>query len=151
MHRHRNGPGQEAESEPRAGSIQRPNSTNKETMMKQFQPSTPRAALAFGALALTTLVLGLSIVVPANLASDSDGPRAAAASRTVLPASAEDIIAPDHAAVFSVREPDLIHANSSSAPAASQAVDRTALGPAAVAHAHCPFRANAKAVDSHSI
>ena len=120
--------------------------------MKQFQPSTPRAALAFGALALTTLVLGLSIVVPANLVSDTDGLRAtASASRPVLPAPAEDIIAPDHAAVVSVREPDLIHAHSSSAPAASQAVDRTALGPAAVVHAHCPFRANTKAADSHSI
>lgn len=119
--------------------------------MKQFQPSTPRAALAFGALALSTLVLGLSIIVPANLVSDADGLRATAASRTVLPAPAEDIIAPDHAAVFSVREPDLMHAHSSSAPAASKAVDRNALGPEAVAHAHCPFRAKAKAADSHSI
>ena len=119
--------------------------------MKQFQPSTPRAALAFGALALSTLVLSLSIIVPANLVSDTDGLRAAAASRTVLPAPAEDIIAPDHAAVFSVQEPDLIQAHSSNAPAASQAVDRTALGPVAVAHAHCPFRTNAKAADSHSI
>lgn len=119
--------------------------------MKQFQHSTPRPALAFCALALSTLVLGLSIVVPANLASDTDGLRAAAASRTVLPAPAEDIIAPDHAAVFSVREPDLIHAHSSSAPAASQAVHRTALGPASVAHARCRSLSNAKAAGSHSI
>ena len=120
--------------------------------MKQFQPSTPRAALAFGALALTTFVLALSIVVPANLATDTDGLRAAAAaSKTVLPAPDEDITAPDHAAVFSVREPDLIQAHSSSAPAASQAVDRSAHGQVAATHAHCPFRANAKAAGSHSI
>lgn len=120
--------------------------------MKQFQPSTPRAALAFAALALTTLVLGLSIIVPANLVSDTDGLRAtASASRPVLPAPAEDIIAPDHAAVFSVREPDLIQAHSSSAPAASHAIDRTAQGPAAVVPARCRSLSHAKAAQSHAI
>ena len=119
--------------------------------MKQFQPSTPRAALAFGALALSTLVLGLSIIVPASLVSDTDGLRAtASASGAVVPAPAEDIIAPDHAAVFSVREPDLIQAHSSSAPAASQAVHRTALRQVAVAHARCRSLSNAKAAGSHS-
>jgi hypothetical protein len=118
-------------------------------MMKQFQPSTPRAALAFGALALTTLVLGLSIVVPANLVSDTDGLRAAAASRTVLPAPTEDAIAPGHAAVFGAGEPDLIQAASRSTATAVQAADRSDLAPAAVAR--CRSLAKGKAAHSHSI
>ena len=118
--------------------------------MNRFEPMIPRPALAATAVALTTIVLGLSIVVPANLASDSQRLRAAAASTTVVPAPTENAIAPAHAEVSGVREPVLIRTHSRSVPAASQSAAGEAAGPVAVAGALCRPLADGEAADSHS-
>lgn len=41
--------------------------------MKQYKPSTPRAAFAIAALAMTTITFGLVIALPAALESGSGG------------------------------------------------------------------------------
>lgn len=40
--------------------------------MKRYEPSTPRAAAAIAALAMTVITFGLAIVVPAALAPDGE-------------------------------------------------------------------------------
>lgn len=46
--------------------------------MKRFEPSTPRAAAAVAALAMTLITFGLAIVVPATIEAGGDDDRAQA-------------------------------------------------------------------------
>jgi hypothetical protein len=40
--------------------------------MRRYEPSTPRAAAAIAALAMTVITFGLAVVVPAALAPDGE-------------------------------------------------------------------------------
>lgn len=68
----------QAESVEPIASIQRHNkrSSDEENAMKPYQPSTPRAALAVAAVALSAITFSLAVVVPATM--DAGGRRAAA-------------------------------------------------------------------------
>lgn len=59
--------------------------------MKRFQHSTPRAAAAVAALAMTLITFGLAIVLPATLANDGNGDRAQAAN-AVSPAAIDRVL-----------------------------------------------------------
>ena len=65
--------------------------------MNRYEPSTPRAAFAFAAVALTALTLGLSVVVPAQMDTSK-----AAAPTMILVSEATRIARTD---VIAVREP----------------------------------------------
>jgi len=66
--------------------------------MNRYEPSTPRAAFAFAAVALTALTLGLSVVVPAQMDTSK-----AAAPTMILVSDAPTRIA--RTDVIAVREP----------------------------------------------
>jgi len=63
-------------------------SSDKENAMKPYQPSTPRAAFAVAAVALSAITFSLAVVVPATM--DAGGRRAAAVvARVSSPAAIE--------------------------------------------------------------
>ena len=102
--------------------------------MNQFQPSTPRAALAASAVAFTALVLGLSIVVPASLGTEAElRPAAAGAALPVV--QLEPIIVTERAALDGA-EDVVLHETPSDVSAMSTRV--SASGDAHAANAHCP-------------
>jgi hypothetical protein len=59
--------------------------------MKRFEPSTPRAAAAVAAVAMTLITFGLLIVVPAMLETDGNGGRAQA-TNAVSPAAIDRVL-----------------------------------------------------------
>jgi hypothetical protein len=52
--------------------------------MKEYKPSTPRAAIAIAALVMSIITFGLVVVVPATINSDSGDTRAQAATIAVV-------------------------------------------------------------------
>jgi len=118
--------------------------------MNQFQPSTPRAALAASAVALTALVLGLSIVLPANLA-DEQGLREAASTGAVLPVvPLESVLVTEHIAPDGAEDAVVVRESSGDTSArATRVVATSEAQPATAARAHCPH-AKAKAAQSHA-
>ena len=117
--------------------------------MNQFQPSLPRAALAASAVALTAMVLGLSIIVPANLATGDPALRAAAAARIVLPGASETAIGPGQAAWDGPEDQGVIHVHAASAPTAAAVADASGPGQGAVVPVRCPH-ARDKGAHVHS-
>jgi len=118
--------------------------------MNQFQHSTPRAALAASAVALTAFVLGLAIVLPASLGTDEQGLRAAAAAEAVLTVPLEPILVTEQVARDGVEDAVVMRESSSDAsPRATRIVARSEAQPTAAAP-HCPL-AKAKAAHSHAI
>jgi hypothetical protein len=60
--------------------------------MKRFHPSTPRAAAAIAALAMTLITFGLAIVVPATFDADGIGDRAQASNAVSPTADARVLV-----------------------------------------------------------
>ena len=121
--------------------------------MNQFQPSTPRAALAASAVALTALALGLSIVLPANLETDAQGPRATAAARAVLPVvQLEPIVVTEQLALDGAEDAVVMRETSSDASLRATRVVASEAQPATAAQARCPHAKaeQAKAASSHA-
>ncbi len=73
--------------------------------MKRYEPRTPRAALAIGAVAMTALTLGMMVAAPALLDSGAMERTVLAAPASVSPAPAEVTIIPSRIDVGGVREP----------------------------------------------
>ena len=118
--------------------------------MNQFQPSTPRAALAASAVALTALVLGLSIVLPASLGTDEQELRAAAAMAALPVVPLEAVVVTEQVVRDGVEDAVVMRESSSDAsPRATRIVAHSEAQPTAAA-AHCPH-AKAKAAHSHAI
>jgi hypothetical protein len=115
--------------------------------MNQYQPSTPRAALAIGAAAMTTIVLGLSIIVPASLQPDQEASRTAASLQAAIPAPLDGVLVLPRMEVLGVAASDLVQTRSG---AEVQTADLGTAKPAAVARARCRSLAKGKAADSHS-
>jgi len=113
--------------------------------MNQFQPSTPRAALAASAVAFTALVLGLSIVVPASLGIDAGRSTSAV---SVLPVVQLEAITVTEQAALDGAEDVVLHETPSEA--SSMATRVSASTHADLANAHCPH-AKAKAARSNAI
>jgi len=117
--------------------------------MNQFQPSTPRAALAASAVALTALVLGLSIVVPANLAGDQ-GLMEAASTGAVLPVvPLESVIVTERIAPDGAEDAVMRESSGDASARATRVVATSEAHPATAVRAHCPH-AKAKAAQSHA-
>jgi len=55
--------------------------------MNRYQTSSPRVAFGIAAVAMTALTIGVSVVLPARMGSDSPEPRVLAASKVAAPAS----------------------------------------------------------------
>lgn len=95
--------------------------------MNRYPTSTPRAAFAFAAAALTALTIGLAVVLPASLDSGRAASRPLAAVGAAAPAlagaSTEVSIIPARIHVQGVREPEL-----AAAPAAAVDVRRDRQG-----------------------
>ena len=123
--------------------------------MNQFQPSTPRAALAASAVALTALVLGLSIVLPASLETDAEGLRAAAAARVILPVvQLEPLVVTEQFALDGAEDAVVMRETSSDAALRATRVAATSNAqPSGPVQAHCPHAkaTQAKAASSHAI
>ena len=83
--------------------------------MNRYQTSTPRAALAIAAIALTALTLGASVIAPAKMDSGSTEVRALAAQNSVTPTQV--VIDPARIEVFGVREPGFISVHVRNVPA----------------------------------
>jgi hypothetical protein len=81
---------------------------NEETDMNRYEPSTPRAASAIAAVAMTAITVVLFIAVPAKVEPDSSGLVALGASKHVMPAPTEVVINPAHIdVVAAARAPSL--------------------------------------------
>jgi hypothetical protein len=55
--------------------------------MNRYQPSSPRVAFGIAAVAMTAITIGVSVVMPARMDSDSREPRMLAALKVTGPAS----------------------------------------------------------------
>jgi hypothetical protein len=55
--------------------------------VNRYQPSSPRLAFGIAAVAMTAITIGVSVVMPAKMDSDSREPRVLAALRVTAPAS----------------------------------------------------------------
>jgi hypothetical protein len=75
--------------------------------MNRYQISSPRKAIAIAAVALTAMTIGLAVIVPAKIGSDSREVRALAAITVTSPASVE--VVRDHLRidVVGTRDPEL--------------------------------------------
>ena len=55
--------------------------------MNHYEPSSPRVAFGITAVAMTAITIGVSVVMPAKMDSDSREPRVLAALKVTAPAS----------------------------------------------------------------
>ena len=56
--------------------------------MNRYEPSTPRVAFGIAAVAMTAITIGVAVVIPASMDSDSSEPRVLEALKVTAPASA---------------------------------------------------------------
>ena len=85
--------------------------------MNAYHTSTPRAALAIAAIALTALTLGVSVVAPAKMEPGSSEAAPLAAQNTVAPAAIQAVIDPARIEVIGVREPGFLPVQARNVPA----------------------------------
>jgi len=74
--------------------------------MNRYQISSPRKAFAVASFAMTAITIGLSVVVPAKLRSDTNDVRSLAALTVVAPARVDAVPGRLHIDVVGVREPE---------------------------------------------
>jgi hypothetical protein len=75
--------------------------------MNTYEPETPRAALAMVAAALSTITLGVFVVVPAPLDYRFERHHALAAAQAAPAAAVEVSIVPARIDVYGAREPNV--------------------------------------------
>jgi hypothetical protein len=90
--------------------------------MNRYEPSIPRVAFGIAAITMTAITIGVSVVMPAKMDSDSREPRVLAALKVTAPASM-GIVATEGVDVVAVREPGL-----STVPCTSSKPSRTPEG-----------------------
>ena len=57
--------------------------------MNRYEPSIPRVAVGIAAVAMTTMTIGVSVIMPAKMDSDRREPRMVATSKVTTPASTD--------------------------------------------------------------
>ncbi len=57
--------------------------------MNRYEPSVPRVAFATAAVVMTAITIGMSVIMPAKMDSDSREPRMLAASKVTTPAATD--------------------------------------------------------------
>ena len=75
--------------------------------MNQYEPSAPRVALGIAAVAMTAITIGMSVIMPAKMDSNSREPRMLAASKVTTPVSTDVAAGSASINVAAVHEPRL--------------------------------------------
>jgi hypothetical protein len=75
--------------------------------MNCYETSIPRVRFAIAAVAMTAITIGVSVVMPAKMDSDSREPRVLAASKVTTPASPSVVTGSASIYVVALREPGL--------------------------------------------
>jgi hypothetical protein len=55
--------------------------------VNRYEPSTPRVAFGIAAVAMTAITIGVAVVIPASMDSDSSEPRVLEALKVTAPVS----------------------------------------------------------------
>jgi hypothetical protein len=87
--------------------------------MNRYQPLIPRVAFGIAAVAMTAITIGVSVIMPAKMDSDSPEPRVLEALTVTAPASTGDVTGSDSVDVVAVHKAGL-----SAVPCISQQPDR---------------------------
>ena len=99
--------------------------------MNQYEPSVPRIAFGIAAVAMTAITIGMSVIMPAKMDSDSREPHMLAASNVTTPASTDVAAGSASINVAAVHEPGL-----STIPCSAQ-IEPQARGPSkTISHLH---------------
>ena len=72
--------------------------------MIRYQPLIPRVAFGIAAVAMTAITIGVSVIMPAKMDSDSREPRVLAALKVTAPASTGVVAGAESIAVVAVHE-----------------------------------------------
>ena len=75
--------------------------------MIRYQPLIPRVAFGIAAVAMTAITIGVSVIMPAKMDSDSREPRVLAALKVTAPASTGVVAGAESIAVVAVHEAGL--------------------------------------------
>jgi hypothetical protein len=72
--------------------------------MNRYEPLIPRVAFGIAAVAMTVITIGVSVVMPAKMDSDSREPRMPAALKVTAPASTGEVTGSEGLDVVAVHE-----------------------------------------------
>jgi hypothetical protein len=72
--------------------------------MNRYEPLIPRVAFGIAAVAMTAITIGVSVIMPAKMDSDSPEPRMLAALKVTAAASTGDVIGPEGIDIVAVHE-----------------------------------------------
>ena len=72
--------------------------------MNRYEPLIPRVAFGIAAVAMTAITIGVSVVMPAKMDSDSREPRVLAALKVTAPASTGVVAGAESIAVVAVHQ-----------------------------------------------
>ena len=75
--------------------------------MNRYEPLIPRVAFGIAAVAMTAITIGVSVIMPAKMDSDSPEPRMLAALKVSAPASTGDVTGSDSVDVVAVHKAGL--------------------------------------------
>jgi hypothetical protein len=75
--------------------------------MNRYEPLIPRVAFGIAAVAMTAITIGLSVVMPAKVDSDSREPRMLEALTVTASASTGDVTGSESIDVVAVHKPGL--------------------------------------------
>jgi hypothetical protein len=87
--------------------------------MNRYQPLIPRVAFGIAAVAMTAITIGVSVIMPMKMDSDSPEPRVLEALTVTAPASTGDVTGSDSVDVVAVQKAGL-----SAVPCISQLPNR---------------------------
>jgi len=75
--------------------------------MNRYEPLIPRVAFGIAALAMTAITIGVSVIMPAKMDSDSPEPRMLEALTVTAPASTGDVTGSESIDVVAVHKAGL--------------------------------------------
>jgi hypothetical protein len=75
--------------------------------MNRYQPLIPRVAFGIAAIAMTAITIGVSVIMPAKMDSDSPKPRMLEALTVTAPASTGDVTGSESVDVVAVHKAGL--------------------------------------------
>jgi len=75
--------------------------------VNRYQPSTPRVAFGIAAVAMTAITIGVAVVMPASMGSDSREPRVLEALKVTAPVSTGVVTDAESIDVVAVHESGL--------------------------------------------
>jgi hypothetical protein len=75
--------------------------------VNRYQPSSPRVAFGIAAVAMTAITIGVAVVMPASMGSDSREPRVLEALKITAPASIGVVTGAESIDVVAVHESGL--------------------------------------------